>query len=53
MELGLIAELAAEHDLYTISDEVYEHFVWDDARRTSSDAPWCWICSVTFVNSPR
>jgi N-succinyldiaminopimelate aminotransferase len=30
-ELGLIARLAVEHDLVVITDEVYEHLIYDDA----------------------
>jgi N-succinyldiaminopimelate aminotransferase len=30
-ELGLVAELAAEHDLYVVTDEVYEHLVFPGA----------------------
>ncbi|HEX2905449.1 MAG TPA: aminotransferase class I/II-fold pyridoxal phosphate-dependent enzyme [Phototrophicaceae bacterium] len=31
-ELGLIAELCIEHDVIVISDEVYEHLVFDTAQ---------------------
>jgi N-succinyldiaminopimelate aminotransferase len=31
-ELQCIADLAVEHDLLVVSDEVYEHLVFDDAR---------------------
>jgi N-succinyldiaminopimelate aminotransferase len=31
-ELGLIAELACEHDLVVITDEVYEHLTFDGRR---------------------
>ncbi len=31
-ELGLIAELLLRHDAYAISDEVYEHLIFDGAR---------------------
>lgn len=30
-ELGLIAELCQEHDVYAMTDEVYEHLVFTDA----------------------
>jgi N-succinyldiaminopimelate aminotransferase len=30
-ELALIAELCQEHDVYAVTDEVYEHLVFDDA----------------------
>lgn len=31
-ELSLIAELCIEHDVTVISDEVYEHLIFDDAK---------------------
>ncbi|MFE6226801.1 pyridoxal phosphate-dependent aminotransferase [Streptomyces sp. NPDC057854] len=31
-ELTAVAELAAEHDLLVVTDEVYEHLVFDDAE---------------------
>ena len=31
-EIGVLGELAARHDAYLISDEVYEHLVYDGAR---------------------
>ncbi|WP_305786197.1 pyridoxal phosphate-dependent aminotransferase [Symbioplanes lichenis] len=31
-ELALIAELCREHDVYAVTDEVYEHLVFDDGR---------------------
>lgn len=31
-ELKLIADLCLEHDVLVISDEVYEHLIYDDAR---------------------
>ena len=34
-ELQVIADLAMEHDLTVISDEVYEQIVYDNARHTS------------------
>lgn len=34
-ELRAVAELAIEHDLIVVSDEVYEHLVYDDARHVS------------------
>jgi N-succinyldiaminopimelate aminotransferase len=33
-ELTVIAELAAAHDLTVVTDEVYEHLVYDGARHT-------------------
>ncbi len=34
-ELELIAELAREFDLYLITDEIYEYFLYDDHRHVS------------------
>ncbi|MGY2065975.1 pyridoxal phosphate-dependent aminotransferase [Blastococcus sp. SYSU DS0619] len=34
-ELALLAELAAAHDLLVLTDEVYEHLVFDGARHVS------------------
>jgi N-succinyldiaminopimelate aminotransferase len=34
-ELALLAGLAVEHDLLVVTDEVYEHLVFDDARHVS------------------
>ncbi len=31
-ELGMLAQLCIEHDVAVISDEVYEHLLFDDAR---------------------
>ena len=31
-ELGAVAQLAIEHDLFLITDEIYEYFVYDGAR---------------------
>lgn len=31
-ELGLIGELARQHDLFVIADEVYEHLIFDGGR---------------------
>lgn len=34
-ELGLIAELAIEHDLLVVADEVYEHLVYEGSEHVS------------------
>ncbi len=34
-ELEAIARVAVEHDLYVISDEIYEHIIYDDHRHIS------------------
>ncbi|MFA4647319.1 pyridoxal phosphate-dependent aminotransferase [Pyrococcus kukulkanii] len=37
-DLEEIADFAVEHDLMVISDEVYEHFIYDDAKHYSMAA---------------
>ncbi|MEN9507364.1 MAG: hypothetical protein RI958_3290 [Actinomycetota bacterium] len=32
LEMQMVADLAIEHDLIVVTDEVYEHLVFDDAR---------------------
>jgi len=50
-DLEPIAELAVKHDLYVISDEVYEKFVYDGHRHVSlASLPGMWERTVT-VNS--
>ena len=34
-ELEFIAEVAVRHDLFVITDEIYEYFLYDDNRHTS------------------
>jgi aminotransferase len=34
-ELEALAELAAEHDLFIFTDEIYEHFVYGDTKHVS------------------
>ncbi|MBR6523047.1 MAG: pyridoxal phosphate-dependent aminotransferase [Clostridia bacterium] len=34
-ELQKIADVAVKHDIYVISDEVYEHLIYDDANHVS------------------
>ena len=42
-ELRAIADLAIEHDLIVVSDEVYEHLVYDDAEHVSiATLPGMW-----------
>jgi N-succinyldiaminopimelate aminotransferase len=38
-ELEAIAKVAVEHDLVVITDEVYEHLVFDDARSAEGHVP--------------
>ncbi len=34
-ELRLLADLCADHDVVAVTDEIYEHIVYDDARHVS------------------
>lgn len=34
-ELQVIAEFAIEHDLFVFTDEIYEHFIYDETRHIS------------------
>ena len=45
-ELQVVADLAIEHDVIVVTDEVYEHLVFDDARsaRGTSRSPPCRAC---------
>ena len=38
-ELQSVADLAIEHDLVVVTDEVYEHLVFDDARSPEGHVP--------------
>ncbi|WP_210503058.1 pyridoxal phosphate-dependent aminotransferase [Nocardioides xinjiangensis] len=38
-ELQVVADLATEHDVLVITDEVYEHLVFDDARSAEGHVP--------------
>ena len=38
-ELQVVADLAIEHDVVVVTDEVYEHLVFDDARSTEGHVP--------------
>ncbi|NYE35994.1 N-succinyldiaminopimelate aminotransferase [Nocardioides cavernae] len=38
-ELQLVANLAIEHDVLVLTDEVYEHLVFDDARSAEGHVP--------------
>ncbi len=38
-ELQVVADLAIEHDVLVVTDEVYEHLVFDDARSTEGHVP--------------
>ncbi|QBX55743.1 pyridoxal phosphate-dependent aminotransferase [Nocardioides seonyuensis] len=38
-ELQAVADVAIEHDLLVVTDEVYEHLVFDDAQSTEGHVP--------------
>ena len=38
-ELQVVADLAIEHDVIVVTDEVYEHLVFDDARSAEGHVP--------------
>ena len=40
-ELTAVAEVAVEHDLVVVTDEVYEHLVFDDALSADGHVPLC------------
>ncbi len=47
-ELAAIAAVALEHDLWVISDEIYEHLVYDDHRHMSP-ATWPDMAERTII----
>ena len=53
-ELAQIAELACEHDLLVVSDEVYEHMVFDGSRTCRSlRCPECRERTVTISSAAK
>jgi L-glutamine---4-(methylsulfanyl)-2-oxobutanoate aminotransferase len=48
-ELGLIAELCQEHDVLAITDEIYEHMVYDGRHHISiGSLPGMWERTITI-----
>jgi len=48
-ELELVAELSKRHDLFVFTDEIYEHFVFDDLEHISIAAlPDMWERTITI-----
>ena len=48
-ELERISRIAAQHDLIVFTDEIYEHFVYDDREHLSPAAlPGMWERSITI-----
>jgi aminotransferase len=48
-ELGQIAALAEKHDLFVFTDEIYEHFIYDDQAHISvASLPGMWDRTITI-----
>ena len=52
-ELALIAELCCEHDVLAITDEVYEHLVFDGEHRLLADMPGMAERTVTISSGGK
>ncbi len=53
-ELTAIAEVAQEHDLLVVSDEVYEHLTFDDAEHVAiATLPGMWDRTVTIGSAGK
>ncbi|PID96546.1 MAG: aminotransferase [Actinomycetales bacterium] len=53
-ELGLVAELAREYDAWVITDEVYEHLVFDGAVHVPmATLPQMWDRTVTISSAGK
>lgn len=53
-ELQLVADIAMEHDLVVISDEVYEHLVFDDAQHIPiASLPGMWERTITISSGGK
>jgi N-succinyldiaminopimelate aminotransferase len=52
-ELGIIAELAIEHDLIVITDEVYEHLVFDGVHIPLATLPGMWERTITISSAGK
>jgi aminotransferase len=49
VELGQIAALAEKHDLFVFTDEIYEHFIYDDQAHISvASLPGMWDRTITI-----
>jgi N-succinyldiaminopimelate aminotransferase len=53
-ELAAVAEVAVEHDLIVVTDEVYEHLVFDDRRHVPlCTLPGMWERTVTIASAAK
>lgn len=53
-ELALIAELCLQHDVLAVTDEVYEHLVFDDAEHIPlATLPGMWDRTVTISSGGK
>ena len=52
-ELGVIADVAVEHDLLVVTDEVYEHLVYDGAHVPIASLPGMRDRTVTISSGGK
>ena len=53
-ELAAVAEVAVEHDLVVVTDEVYEHLVFDDRKHVPlCTLPGMWERTVTISSAAK
>ena len=54
-ELQVVADLAIEHDVLVVTDEVYEHLVFDEPRSTSRSrpCPGMWERTLTLSSAGK
>ncbi len=52
-ELDAVASVAIEHDLYVVTDEVYEHLVYDGTHVPIATLPGMWERTVTISSAGK
>ncbi len=53
-ELALVCDLAREHDAWVVTDEVYEHLIFDDAQHVPvATLPGMWDRTVTISSAGK
>jgi N-succinyldiaminopimelate aminotransferase len=52
-ELQAVAAVAIEHDLYVVTDEVYEHLVYDGEHVPMATLPGMWERTVTISSAGK